>query len=247
MRVRRTFKLVRSPISGNIDKSPLRTRSAIRRHFFLPILEQRPAVPKPIASLAATEEGVDVTQKDQYARSNEYATRGDFCHIYVEQLNSLYLLSRLLTADPPKAEQCFLSGFEDSVSNHSVFKERAHLWARRGIILHAIRLLCPRPNDENELHEARPSPLNGEVPAEVRAYPNFARVVGLNSFERFVFIMSILEKYSQHECSLLLGCLRRDVNNARTAAMRHLASVAIATETQPERDAIVFAGVSANR
>jgi hypothetical protein len=129
-----------------------------------------------------------------------------------------------------------------------VFKERAHLWARRNIILQAIRLLRPRPSDENELNEARSSSLNGKVPAEVQAYPNFSRIVGLNSFERLIFIMSILEKYSVHECCLLLGCLRRNVISARTAAIRHQAVVAIATETQPERDVIALTGVSyANR
>jgi len=193
-----------------------------------------------------------VTQKYKNGRSTEYATGSDFCRIYVEQTNSLYLLSLLLTADPEKAEQCFISGFGDSVSNNSVFKERAHLWARRSIILNAIRLLCPRPNDENESNEARPLRLIGKtpgtVPAEVQAYPNFARIVGLNSFERFIFIMSILEKYSDQECSLLLDCFRRDVTNARTAAIRHLASVVIATETQPKRDVSALAGVNyANR
>jgi len=185
-----------------------------------------------------------LTQNCKSTRSNAYATRSDFCRIYVEQMNSLYLLSLLLTADPQKAEQCFLSGFDDSVSNKSVFKERAHLWARRSIILGAIRLLCPRPNDGNDLHEARLSPLIGKVPAEARAYPNFARVVGLNSFERFVFIMSILEKYSAQECSLLLGCFRRDVISARTAAIRHVTSVVIAAETKPNRDLVDFAGVN---
>ena len=189
-----------------------------------------------------------MTQKYKNVRLNEYATRSDFCHIYVEQMSSLYLLSLLLTADPQKAEQCFLSGFDDSVSENSVFKERTHLWARRSIILRAIRLLCPRPNDENELNEARLSPLIGKAPAEVQEYPNFARIVGLSAFERFIFIMSILEKYSDQECSLLLGCFRRDVVNARTAAIRHLASVVVATETQPEGDVIAFAGVNyANR
>ena len=183
-----------------------------------------------------------MTQKYKNARSHEYATSSDFCRIYVEQMNTLYLLSLLLTADPQKAEQCFLSGFDESVSNKSVFKERAHLWARRSIIFQAIRLLCPRPNDENESNEARPSPPIGKVPAEVQAYPNFARIIGLNAFERFIFIMSILEKYSDQECSLLLGCFRRDVIKARTAAVRHLASITIATETQPERDVIAFAG-----
>jgi hypothetical protein len=194
------------------------------------------------------EEGAEVTQKYKNARSNAYATSSEFCHIFVEQANSLYLLSLLLTADPQKAEQCFRSGFDDSVSNNSVFKERAHLWARRSIILSAIRLLCPQPSDENESHEARFSPLIGKVAAEVQAYPNFARVVGLTAFKRFIFIMSILEKYSDQDCSLLLGCFRRDVINARTAAIRHLAIVVIATETQPEKDVMAFAGVNyANR
>jgi hypothetical protein len=124
-----------------------------------------------------------------------------------------------------------------------VFKESAHLWARRSIILHAIRLLCPRPNDENESNAAGLSRLIGNAPAEVQAFRNFARIVGLNSFERFVFIMSILEKYSAQECSLLLGCFRRDVISARTAAIRNLANVVIAPETQPERDVIACAGV----
>jgi hypothetical protein len=205
-------------------------------------------VPKRILSLAAPEDGAKVTQKYKNARSHEYATSSDFCRVYVEQMNSLYLLSLLLTADPQKAEQCFLSGFDESVSNKSVFKERAHLWARRSIIFQAIRLLCPRPNDENESNEARPSPLIGQVPgtvpAEVLVYPNFARIIGLNAFERFVFIMSILEEYSDQECSMLLGCFRRDVISARSAAIQRLASLVIATEPQPERNVSTFAGVN---
>ena len=189
-----------------------------------------------------------MTQKYKSARSHEYATSSDFCRIYVEQMNSLYLLSLLLTADPQKAEQCFLSGFDESVSNKSVFKERAHLWARRSIIFHALRLLRPRPNDENESNEARPSRLIGKLPAEVLAYPNLSRIIGLAAFERFIFIMSILEKYSDQECSVLLGCFRRDVISARSAAIRHLASVVVATEPQSERDASAFAGINyANR
>ena len=197
---------------------------------------------------AAAEQGVKVTQKHKNGRSDEYATRSDFCRIYLEQMNGIYLLSLLLTADPQKAEQCFVAGFDDSVNNKFVFRERANLWARRCIILHAIRSLCPRASDESELNEAGLWQLMGDIPAEVRAYPNFARIVGLNSFERFVFIMSILEKYSDQECSLLLGCFRRDVINARTAAIRHLAGVVITTETQPERNAITFSAVNyANR
>src|SRR5260370_2801588 len=104
------------------------------------------------------------------------------------------------------------------------------------MMLQGIRLLGPPPGEETESNGARLSPLIGNVPPEVQAYPDFARIVALNSFERFVFIMSILEKYSAQECSLFLGCFRRDVINAQATAVRHLASVVIATETQPPND-----------
>jgi hypothetical protein len=169
-------------------------------------------------------------QTHKNARANEYASLGDFCRIYVEQMNSLYLLSLLLTADTQKAEQCFISGFDDSVSHRFVFKERASFWARRSIILQAIRLSRPRPNNEGELNTTKYLPSRGSVPTEVRTHPKFAGIVELDTFERFVFIMSLLEKYSVQECSLLLSCFRGDVMRARTAAIRHLASVLITGE-----------------
>jgi hypothetical protein len=108
------------------------------------------------------------------------------------------------------------------------------LWVRRSMILHAIQLLCPRQNHEHQSNEVRLS--IGEISAEVRAYPNLVGIVRLNSFERFVFIMSILEKYSDQECSFFLGCFLRDVINAWIAAFRHLPSVVVPTETQPMSD-----------
>jgi hypothetical protein len=113
-----------------------------------------------------------VTQKYKNTRSKVYATRSDFCHLYVEEMKGLFLLSLLLTADPQKAEQCFLSGFEDSVRNNYVFKERAHSWARRSITLRAIRLLCPRRGEETESNGARVSPLIGNAPLAARGISN---------------------------------------------------------------------------
>jgi hypothetical protein len=213
------------------------------RHFVLQV-SNRNALSRTNFIPGPSEEGTEVTQAYKEARPKEYATSSDFCRIYVGQMNSLFLLSLLLTADPHKAERCFVLGFDDSINNNSVFKEKATLWARRCIILHAIRLFCPRPSDETELNETGPSQLIEELPEEVREYPNYAGIVRLNSFDRFVFIMSMLERYSVQECALLLGCFRLDVIDARTAAIRHLASLAIATEKQPERDVIAFAGVN---
>src|ERR1700757_3428582 len=47
-------------------------------------------------------------------------------------------------------------------------------------------------------------------------------VLNLEGFERFVFIMSILEHYSDHDCALLLGCSPRDILEARARALRKL-------------------------
>ena len=47
-------------------------------------------------------------------------------------------------------------------------------------------------------------------------------VLGLEPFERIVYVMTVLEHYSDHECSLLLACARRDVLPARTRALEEI-------------------------
>ena len=74
-----------------------------------------------------------------------YSNSGDFRRIFSEEIDSLYVLWLLLTADPEKAEQCFVSSLEDSVNGKPVFKECAHSWARRAIIQNAVRIIKPRP------------------------------------------------------------------------------------------------------
>jgi DNA-directed RNA polymerase specialized sigma24 family protein len=51
----------------------------------------------------------------------------------------------------------------------------------------------------------------------------FAAILALSAFERFVFVMSVLEKQSDEDCSMLLGCSRRDVMIARELALKRLA------------------------
>lgn len=43
---------------------------------------------------------------------------------------------------------------------------------------------------------------------------------------RFVFVMTVLERYTDQECPVLLGCTRRDVVSARTHALQQLAAEA---------------------
>jgi hypothetical protein len=54
--------------------------------------------------------------------ATSYATATDFVDTFTEQLDSLYLLSLLLTADNGKAEQCLVCAMGDCVDGSGVFK-----------------------------------------------------------------------------------------------------------------------------
>jgi DNA-directed RNA polymerase specialized sigma24 family protein len=151
----------------------------------------------------------------------KYASSGDFRRIFHEETDSLYRLSFLLTADREKAEQCFVSGLEDSLNGSPVFKEWAHSWARRAIIQNAVRVINPRP-----MEERTPSSFNSNgktmtaEQAEIAAV--LEAVLDLGPFERFVYVMSVLERYSDQDCSVLLGCAQRDVIAARIRALQQI-------------------------
>jgi len=49
-------------------------------------------------------------------------------------------------------------------------------------------------------------------------------VLALADLDRFVFVMSVLEAYSEKECSLLLGCSPLEVHDALTRALDHIAA-----------------------
>jgi hypothetical protein len=150
-------------------------------------------------------------------KSRQYATGSDFCRIFGENMNGLYLLSFLLTADESTAEKCFVRGLEDTVKGNPVFKEWAHSWARRTIIRNAIQLVRPQAADVDVANPAVPG---SQFIAE---HAELAALVELPAFERFVFVMSVLEHYSDQECSLLLECARGDVIRARSTAQQKIA------------------------
>jgi DNA-directed RNA polymerase specialized sigma24 family protein len=158
-----------------------------------------------------------------------YASSGDFHRIFNGEKEDLYQLSFLLTADHEKARQCFVSGFEDAVKGNSVFKEWARSWARRAIIQNAVRVINPRrPPIDNEKYEKyeeyAPSSFNSSGETLAVEGAEIADVLDLAPFERFVFVMLVLEHYSEHECSILLGCPRRDVIAARVRGLQQLRS-----------------------
>ena len=156
-------------------------------------------------------------------KNAEYAVAGDFCQIFDQDMSSLYLLALLLTGDHEKAEQCFVQGLENAVSRNRVFKEWARSWARRVIVQNALRIISPRPNAENG--SWGPVSIDGRTKAPSERV-EIAAVLKLATFDRFVFVMSVLEGYSDHDCAILLGCARRDVLAARTRALQQIGSAA---------------------
>jgi hypothetical protein len=147
-----------------------------------------------------------------------YASSSDFHRIFYEENDSLHRLSFLLTADREKAEQCFVSGFQESVNGSPVFKEWAHAWARRTIIQKAVRVINPKPVEE---HAPSSFDSGGTMPAVEQV--ETAAVLQLEPFERFVYVISVLERYSDLDCSVLLSCAGRDVIAARIRAFEQIA------------------------
>jgi DNA-directed RNA polymerase specialized sigma24 family protein len=134
----------------------------------------------------------------------------------------MHLLSFLLTADQTKAEECFVSGLGDCVDGTYVFRDWARSWARRTIIQNAIRILAPR-KDHSTVAGVPSDAVSCSSGRTQDADYAIARILRLQHFERFVFVMSVLEKYSDQDCSVLLGCSRQDVGETRTRALLHLA------------------------
>jgi hypothetical protein len=149
-----------------------------------------------------------------------YATSAEFCRVFEDEMDHLYLLSLLLTANPEVAEKCFVRGLEDSKSGNPVFKEWARSWARRRIITNAIAMIRPRPE--------RGSGGSRDVGSrEIKGLPpELAAVVSLQAFDRFVFVMSVLEGYPEHDVKLFLGCSNADLIQARARALEQIGALA---------------------
>jgi DNA-directed RNA polymerase specialized sigma24 family protein len=158
----------------------------------------------------------------EIVNSGAYASSADFERIFTEDMSGFYLLSLLLMGDRDRAEECFVAAVGEATKGNRVFKEWARSWARRTLVQIAIRLIAPRRHSGGTTRNpVSPRGLN-YVPLGLEA--EVGEILELAPFERFVFVMSVLERYSAHDCSLLLGCLRRDVVAALARALQHLGS-----------------------
>jgi DNA-directed RNA polymerase specialized sigma24 family protein len=165
-------------------------------------------------------------------RATEYASCKDFQQIFTEDIVGLHRLAFLLTADHRKAEQCFLAGLEDSIHGNPVFRQWARSWSKRAIIQSAIKAIAPVPTRHGVLPETADAQWqNGDDVESIAAV-----VAGWEPFERFVFVMAVLEGYGLRECAALLACPVPDVIVAKSWAMQRLASQSAPEIVSPKAD-----------
>ncbi|HEX3153636.1 MAG TPA: hypothetical protein VHV32_03380 [Candidatus Angelobacter sp.] len=151
-------------------------------------------------------------------RATEYASCKDFQQIFNEDMVGLHRLAFLLTADHAKAEQCFVEGLEDSIHGNPVFRQWARAWSKRAIIQSAIKTIAPAPTRYSAILEVAEAQWSGNDVESIAAI-----VASWQPFERFVFVMAVLEGYGLRECAALLACAVQDVITAKSFAMQRLA------------------------
>ena len=163
-----------------------------------------------------------------------YANCADFSELLERNLKPLYLLAFLLTANHKDAERCFFMTAEECLGEQAVFKEWAQSWIKRSLIKNAIGVVSPASSRACEKRdfwsvEQNEAERNDEINALTR----------LPHLERFVFVMSILERYSDWECSVLLGCSVKKVARSRMRGLRLLpGQLTLFSPLSPEHDVL---------
>ena len=173
----------------------------------------------------------EMTQKSE----NRYATCQDFLKVFDNDMPALYQLSFLLTGDHRKGERCFVSAMEDCARENDVFQEWAGSWAKRAIVQNAIRELRPRRG-----HSSSPRLLPPVFARKECSIQHFAVdiVLGLADFERFAFVLCVLEGYRERDCALLLGCSPSEVREARAQAIAQLVNCHLSGFVRYEESAV---------
>jgi hypothetical protein len=150
----------------------------------------------------------------------EYARKEEFVSVFECERLGLQRLALLLTANSEAAKQCLIRAFRECIASSSVSKEWVLSWTRRMVIRNAISLVMgpggqsfvdTNDNADNGL-------IDFSLDDSLGAIAESESVLHLPEFDRFVFVICILERYSMHDCALLLGRPPRDINEARQRA-----------------------------
>jgi len=153
-----------------------------------------------------------------------YATADDFQRLFAREMTDLFRLSMHLTADAEKAESCVILAMRECFANSAVAKEWALIWARRMVVRNAIRLVLgtERVMPSDTCCEAEPDFHLQPSDYRIEALQDSLAVLALPDFDRLVFVICVLERYSILDCALLLKRSPKDVNDARMRAINQV-------------------------
>ncbi len=149
-----------------------------------------------------------------------YATTDTFQQLFAREMNGFFHLSLLLTADAEKAESCLIHAMRECLSSATVSRQWARIWARRMVVRNAIQVVLGNKN-------GGPDDICDETGPNFHLQPSDFRldelqespaILSLPDFDRLVFVICALERYSVLDCALLLGRSPKDVQAAHARA-----------------------------
>jgi uncharacterized membrane protein len=136
-------------------------------------------------------------------KSEQYASASDFCELFRSDAESLFQLAFVLTGNRTRAEESLLAALEDCFKA-KVFKPWARSWSRLALIERALKSTAHDPDDQSEA---------GNGSSELQA------ILQLKAFDRFVYVLNVLEKYSVKDCAILLKASKREVVESKLRAL----------------------------
>ena len=146
----------------------------------------------------------------------EYACQEDFVSLFESERLSLQRLALLLTVNSQSARRCLMGAFRDCIACSSVSKEWVLSWTRRMVVRNAIRLVMGTKGQSSVTEDDADG---GSVPFfqddSRGAIEESGLICNLPELDRFVFVMCILERYSTHDCALLLARSLREISEAQ--------------------------------
>jgi hypothetical protein len=154
-----------------------------------------------------------VTKKEKHIASEAdvYASVQDFCGLFMKEMDSLYQLAFLLTADSEFAYESVLNALEDC-KKAKVFKPWSRSWSRLAVIERALKA----KSDALAQNSVRTIRESGSMQSQA--------ILQLSRFERFVYTLSVLEKFSIRDCGILLKVSKREVVQAKVRALQSVST-----------------------
>ncbi|MGB8733460.1 MAG: hypothetical protein WCC99_19575, partial [Candidatus Sulfotelmatobacter sp.] len=114
------------------------------------------------------------------------------------------------------------------------FKDWTRYWIKRSLVKNAVNIVSPMSGKNSERRD-----LWSQGQHEGSRSDEINNVTQFPPLERFVFVLSILERYSHWECSVLLACSAKKVAQLQTQALRRLSGLAFFPRVEARASGLV--------